>query len=109
MYKHELNRATTWSLPMFLQRLTLTFFKWFAHMSEGLGEDTFFPQFLSFIQNFMLHPDRKKRVDCKDVELFLERCLGNDVESSYWLFDGKLTEKYSLSRSSTNSSSWSSD
>ncbi|KAL7892659.1 hypothetical protein HDV64DRAFT_166552 [Trichoderma sp. TUCIM 5745] len=83
--------------------------QWFAHLGEGLGKDTFFPQFLSFIQNSMLHPDRDARVDCKKVEQFLEKCLRNNPDSSYWLFDGRLMERYSRSRSSTNSSSWSRD
>ncbi|EHK45471.1 hypothetical protein TRIATDRAFT_318965 [Trichoderma atroviride IMI 206040] len=82
--------------------------EWFTDLTRGFGENTFFSQFLSFIQNSMLHPDRNTRVDAKEVEQFLERCLGNN-ENSYWLYDGKLTEKYSLSRSSTNSSSWSRD
>lgn len=90
-----------------LQWLTLTRLKWFADLSKDLGENTFFPQFLSFIQNSMLHPDRNARVECKDVEKFLERCLENPVNSPYWVFDGKLTEVYSCSRRTTELSSWS--
>ncbi|KAH8127647.1 hypothetical protein FP744_10008332 [Trichoderma asperellum] len=82
--------------------------EWFANLGEDLGKDTFFPQFLGFIQNSMLHPDRNARVECKEVEEFLKRCLDeHDVNSPYWLFDGKLTEVYNCSRRTTELSSWS--
>lgn len=109
MYKHGLTRATS-SLATWVSMKAdpLFYLKWFKGLSDDLGENTFFSQFLSFIQKSMLRPDRNARVECKDVEEFLERCLGNK-NSSYWLLDENLTEKYSLSRRSTESSSWSQD
>ncbi|PTB36715.1 hypothetical protein M441DRAFT_150256 [Trichoderma asperellum CBS 433.97] len=81
--------------------------KWFANLDEDLSKDTFFSQFFSFIQDSMLHPDRNARVEYKDVEKFLERCLENHADSSFWFLDGKLTEKYSYGQRTTGLSTWS--
>ncbi|KAH0499601.1 hypothetical protein TgHK011_006781 [Trichoderma gracile] len=45
--------------------------EWFAVLIKDLGPDmanTFFPEFLRFIQNSMLDPDRKHRADCKTFD-----------------------------------------
>lgn len=90
-----------------LRRLTIICLKWFANLDEDLSKDTFFSQFFSFIQDSMLHPDRNARVEYKDVEKFLERCLENHADSSFWFLDGKLTEKYSYGQRTTGLSTWS--
>lgn len=54
-------------------------------------DDTFFPEFLNYIQKHMLQPDRGRRADCKQVEAFLERLKGKPVESPYWRFNGTVS------------------
>ncbi|KAL6859299.1 kinase-like protein [Trichoderma novae-zelandiae] len=77
--------------------------EWFTGLIRNLGPDTgntFFPDFLRFIQYSMLDPDRKHRADCKTVESFLGRLLTIPPESPYWNFSG--TRPY------PNGASWSS-
>ncbi|KAL7808601.1 kinase-like protein [Trichoderma gracile] len=65
--------------------------EWFTVLIKDLGPDmanTFFPEFLRFIQNSMLDPDRKHRADCKTVESFLGGLLLIPPESPYWKFSG---------------------
>ncbi|PTB65182.1 kinase-like protein [Trichoderma citrinoviride] len=64
---------------------------WFTVLIKDLGPDmanSFFPDFLRFIQNSMLDPDRKRRADCKMVESFLNRLLTIPPDDSYWNFPG---------------------
>ncbi|KAL6906593.1 kinase-like protein [Trichoderma evansii] len=81
--------------------------KWFAELTKGMGANTFYPQFLNFIQKSMLNPDRKARVECKDVERFLGKCLKNHADSSYWAFKGIVTDQYNCTPRTTGMSSWS--
>ncbi|KAL7946865.1 kinase-like domain-containing protein [Trichoderma barbatum] len=67
--------------------------KWFTGLIKKLGPmmaSTFFPEFLSFIQDYMLHPDRDRRANCKEVEDFLGKLLENKPESPYWHFNGTV-------------------
>ncbi|KAL6689731.1 kinase-like domain-containing protein [Trichoderma pleuroticola] len=66
---------------------------WFTELINDLGpnmEDTFFPEFLGFIQKDMLQPDRNRRADCKQVENFLENLRGKPADSPYWRFNGTV-------------------
>lgn len=68
--------------------------KWFTELINELGqnmEDTFFPEFLRFIQKQMLQPDRSRRADCLEVEAFLERLTRKPVENPYWRFNGTVS------------------
>ncbi|KAL7783243.1 kinase-like domain-containing protein [Trichoderma ceciliae] len=83
--------------------------EWFTGLIEHLGPgtlNTFFPQFLRFIQLSMLHPDRDARAECQKVEDFLERCLKNTAHSSFWRFNGTVLDQNSYSRSTTENSTW---
>ncbi|KAF3062930.1 hypothetical protein CFAM422_010371 [Trichoderma lentiforme] len=62
---------------------------WFAELINGLGQgmnETFIPEFLQFILNRMLHPDRKERAECKEVEAFLKKLREKPADSPYWRF-----------------------
>lgn len=66
---------------------------WFTELINDLGpnmDDTFFPEFLGFIQKYMLQPDRSRRADCKQVETFLENLRGKPADSPYWRFNGTV-------------------
>ncbi|KAJ4854267.1 protein kinase domain-containing protein [Trichoderma breve] len=84
--------------------------EWFSDLTKDLGPDmanTFFPQFLRFIQSAMLDPDRKHRADSKQVETFLGRLLQqNPPDSPYWHFNGTVEYPKAYSRSTTGTGTW---
>lgn len=84
--------------------------EWFSDLTKDLGPDmanTFFPQFLRFIQSSMLDPDRKHRADSKQVETFLGRDLQqNPPDSPYWHFNGTVEYPKTYSRSTTGTGTW---
>ncbi|KAL7905497.1 kinase-like domain-containing protein [Trichoderma velutinum] len=88
----------------------MAFLKWFSDLTKDLGPDmsnTFFPQFLHFIQSSMLDPDRNNRADCKQVESFLGRLLQEKPPGSrYWRFNGTVSYPKSYSRSTTGTGTW---
>ncbi|QYT03052.1 Cyclin C-dependent kinase CDK8 [Trichoderma simmonsii] len=64
---------------------------WFTELIHELGpdmDDTFFPEFLGYIQKNMLHPDRNRRADCEQVEAFLAKLKRKPIE--YWRFNGTV-------------------
>ncbi|KAL6786689.1 kinase-like domain-containing protein [Trichoderma sp. SZMC 28012] len=64
---------------------------WFTELIHELGpdmDDTFFPEFLRYIQKHMLQPDRNRRVGCEQVEAFLARLKRKPTE--YWRFNGTV-------------------
>lgn len=85
------------------------FVKWFTDLVKDLGPEmanTFFPEFLRFIQKKMLHPDRMRRTECKTAEDFLEECLKHPPESSYWRFNGTVPYQNVHSWSTTGTGTW---
>lgn len=84
--------------------------EWFTLLIKDLGPEmatTFFPEFLRFIQDSMLHPDRKHRADCKMVESFLGRLLRIPPGNPYWNFPGTRLYPHSGSwTSSAGTSTW---
>ncbi|KAL7957621.1 kinase-like domain-containing protein [Trichoderma compactum] len=84
--------------------------EWFSNLIKDLGPDmarTFFPQFLRFIQSSMLDPDRKRRADSNQVEIFLGRLLQqNPPDSPFWRFDGTIEYPKGYSRSTTGTGTW---
>ncbi|EHK19916.1 uncharacterized protein TRIVIDRAFT_47121 [Trichoderma virens Gv29-8] len=79
--------------------------EWFKALIAYLGPEmagTFFPEFLRFIQKWMLQPERNKRAQCSEVEMFLKKCLDNNQpDSSYWHFSGTVQGQNDASQGTT--------